>query len=99
MGKDELRILRYGFLAGFPCVGIPFAGPWSSGGGMMVGLFFNCDFIKSFLRASDCDINEVLFLFFHPGLSGKLRRHPSVTTEEIDSGPFETFGFVNRRES
>ena len=66
---------------------------------MMVGLFFNCDFIKSFLRASDCDINEVLFLFFHPGLSGKLRRHPSVTTEEIDSGPFETFGFVNRRES
>ena len=36
-----------------------------------------------------------MFLFFHPGLSGILARHPGVAAEEVNGGPFETFGFVD----
>ena len=34
-------------------------------------------------------------MIFHPGLGGKLRRHPKVATEEINRGPFETFGLMD----
>ena len=37
----------------------------------------------------------VLFLLFHPGLGGKLRWHPKVATEEVNRGPFETFGLMD----
>ena len=60
-----------------------------------VSLFFNDDFIKGFLRASDSNVDEVLFLLFHPRLGGKLRGHPEVTAEEINRGPFEAFGLVD----
>ena len=62
---------------------------------MMGGLFFNSDFIESFLRAGDSDVDEVLFLIFHPWLGGKLRWHPKVATEEVNRGPFETFGLMD----
>ena len=61
----------------------------------MVLLIFNGDFIESFLRTGDCDIDEVLFLLFHPGLGGELGRHPSVASEEINGWPFEPFGLVD----
>ena len=62
---------------------------------MMGGLFFNSDFIESFLRAGDRDVDEVLFLIFHPGLGSVLRWHPEVTAEEINRGPFESFGLMD----
>ena len=62
---------------------------------MMGGLFFNGDFIKNLLRAGDRDVDEVLFLIFHPGLGGKLRWHPKVATEEVNRGPFEPFGLMD----
>ena len=65
---------------------------------MMGGLFFNSDFIESFFRAGNSDIDEILFLLFHPGLGSVLRWHPEVAAKEVDSGPLESFGFVNRRE-
>lgn len=34
----------------------------------------------------------------HPVLGCEFARHPSVATKEINSGPFETFGFVDGRE-
>lgn len=59
-------------------------------------LFFGYgDFNKGFLRASDCDVDEILLLFFHPGLGGVDGGHPSVATEEINGWPFESFGLVN----
>ena len=39
-----------------------------------------------------------MLLVQHPVLGGKFARHPSVTTEEVDSRPFKTFGFVDGRE-
>ena len=62
---------------------------------MMGGLFFDGDFIESFFRAGDSDVDEILFLLFHPGLGSVLRWHPEVTAEEINRGPFESFGLVN----
>ena len=38
-------------------------------------------------------------MLLHPGLGSEGGGHPRVTTEEIDGGPFETFGFVDGRES
>ena len=62
---------------------------------MMGGLFFNGDFIESFFRAGDRDVDEILFLLFHPGLGSVLRWHPEVTAEEINRGPFEPFGLMD----
>ena len=61
-------------------------------------LFFNGDFIKSLLCTGDSDVDEVLFLIFHPGLGSVLRWHPSIAAEEINRGPFEPFGLMNRGE-
>jgi len=64
-----------------------------------VGLFIGYgDFIKGFLCTGDGDIDEIVFLVQHPVLRRELARHPGIATEEINGGPFETFGFVDGRE-
>lgn len=50
------------------------------------------------LGAGDCDVGEVRFLDEHPWEGGKAGGHEGVATEEEDSGPLESFGFVDRGE-
>lgn len=65
-----------------------------------MGLFISHgDFIKCFLRAGDGDVDEVVLLIQHPVLRSEFARHPGVATEEVDGGPFESFGFVDGRKS
>lgn len=61
----------------------------------MAGLFFNGDFIEGFLRAGYGNVDEVLFLLFHPWLGGELRWHPRVAAEKEDGRPLEAFGFMD----
>ncbi len=64
-----------------------------------MGLFISHgNLVKGFLCTGDGDVGEVVFLVQHPVLCRELARHPGVATEKVDSGPFETFGFVDGRE-
>lgn len=56
-------------------------------------------FIKGFFRTGDGDIGKIVFLVEHPILCSELARHPGVATEEVNCGPFKSFGFVDGRES
>lgn len=46
-------------------------------------------------RAGASDVDEVVFLFECGWSFGERGRHPEVFTEDVDSGPFEAFGFVD----
>lgn len=50
---------------------------------------------EGMLGAGDGDVDEVMFLGDLPGGSGGGVGHEGVTSEEIDVGPFESFGFVD----
>ncbi len=64
-----------------------------------MGLFISYSyFIKGFLCTGDGDVGEIVLLVEHPVLRCEFARHPGIATEEVDSGPFETFGFVDGRE-
>ena len=58
---------------------------------LVVKVYFN----KVFFCPGDGDVDEVAFLSEHPRLSGVARWHVEVAAKEVDSGPLETFGFVN----
>jgi len=66
---------------GWGAEGVDFSVGGRAVGGESHRLIFNSDFIKCLLRASDRDVDEVLFLFFHPGLGGIFARHPGVASE------------------
>ena len=49
-------------------------------------------------RTGACDVDEVIFLFEGGFGFGKRGWHPEVFTEDVNGGPFEAFGFVDRAE-
>lgn len=56
------------------------------------------DICEGVLGTGDGDIEEVVFLGDLPGGSGCGVGHEGVASEEIDVGPFESFGFVDGAE-
>ena len=52
-------------------------------------------FDKVFFSTGDGNVDEVVFLCEHPRLSGVTGWHVKVAAKEVDSGPLESFGFVN----
>lgn len=56
------------------------------------------DVSEGVLGACDGDIEEIVFLGELPGGCGGGVGHEGVASEEIDVGPFESFGFVDGAE-